>query len=342
MDTFESINIQSDELAKKVYEHYREIDSRYQNDVFKEKTIQDVKYNLSYLATAIKYKEPNIFADYIDWFKELAEGYGLNFEMFKDSLKYMAKISPEFYSDDVAELIDKYVGESLEMYEKREKTEFSHKYEDYYKKYKETLLSTDKAKAWDTLNEMIEDEVDIEDIYIHIFARAQYEIGQLWQKNKISVAQEHYATAVTQSLMSNLYAKIVSYKPGANTLVAAGTSGELHEIGIRMVADFFELHGWNSVFFGSNTPTESVLHFIERNDVDLLAIGATLPPNLVEMQRLIDLTRQAVPDLPIIVGGKAISGNIELAKKLGADATAFSAKDAVRKGEEIVSRRNYD
>jgi methanogenic corrinoid protein MtbC1 len=85
-----------------------------------------------------------------------------------------------------------------------------------------------------------------------------------------------------------------------------------------------------------------VLHFIERNDVDLLAIGATLPPNLVEMQRLVDLTRQARPDLPIIVGGKAISGNIELAEKLGADATAFSAKDAVRKGEEIVSRRNYD
>jgi rubrerythrin len=233
MDIFESINSKSDEVAKKVYEHYREIDPRYKNDIFKEKTIQDVKYNLSYIATAIKYKEPNIFADYIDWFKQLAEGYGLDFEMFKERLKYLVKISPKFYSDDVAELINKYVRDSLEMYVKREKTEFSHKYEDYYQKYKEALLSTNKAKAWDALNEMIKDGVDIEDIYIHIFARAQYEIGQLWQKNKISVAQEHYATAVTQSLMSNLYAKIVSFKPGANTLVAVGTNGELHEIGRR-------------------------------------------------------------------------------------------------------------
>ncbi|MEA2067005.1 MAG: hypothetical protein U9O65_07960 [Thermotogota bacterium] len=109
MDIYETINSKNDEIAKKVYEHYKEIDPRYKNDTFKEKTIQDVKYNLSYLATAIKYKDPNIFADYIDWFKQLAEGYGLNFKMFKDSLKYMAEISPEFYSDDVAEFINKYV-----------------------------------------------------------------------------------------------------------------------------------------------------------------------------------------------------------------------------------------
>lgn len=338
MDVYETIKNKSSEVAHKIYEHYREIDPRYRNDTFKEKTIQDAKYNLSYLATAIKYKEPAIFADYIDWFKQLAEGYSLNFDMFKDSLRYMAEISTDFYPKDVVELIKKYIVDSLEMYKQMEEAEFSHKYENQYKKYKEALLSTNKAKAWDSINELVENDVEIEDIYIHIFARSQYEIGQLWQKNKISVAQEHYATAVTQSLMSNLYAKIVSFKPGGNTLVAVGTSGELHEIGIRMVADFFEMRGWNSVFFGSNTPSESVIHFIERNDVDLLAIGATLPPHLVEMQRLVDLVRQTRPNLPIIVGGKAISGNIDLAKKLGADATAFSAKDAVRKGEEIVSR----
>ncbi|MFW6173224.1 MAG: cobalamin B12-binding domain-containing protein [Elusimicrobiota bacterium] len=336
MDIYETINNKKGEIALKIYEHYRETNPRYRNDTFKEKTIQDVKYNLSYLATAIKYKEPAIFADYIDWFKQLSEGYGLNFDMFKDSLRYMAEISTDFYSREVTELIKKYVVDSLEIYKEIEESGFSHKYENQYKKYKEALLNTNKAKAWESINELMGNGVAIEDIYIHIFARAQYEIGQLWQKNKISIAQEHYATAVTQSLMSNLYAKLVSFKPGANTLVAVGTSGELHEIGIRMVADFFEMRGWNSVFFGSNTPSESVIHFIERNDVDLLAIGATLPPHLVEMQRLIDLARQTRPDLPIIVGGKAISGNIDLAKKLGADATAFSAKDAVRKGEEIV------
>ncbi len=336
MDIYETINNKNGEIALKIYEHYREIDPRYRNEDFREKTIRDVNYNLSYLSTAIKYEEPNIFADYIDWFRQLAEGYGLKFDMFEDSLRYLAEISTEFYSRDVADLIKKYINDSLEMYKQMDEAEISHKYDNYYQEYKEALLNTNKSKAWEVVNELIENEVKVEDIYIHIFARSQYEIGQLWQKNVISVAQEHFATAVTQSIMSNIYSKVVSYKPGANTLVAVGTSGELHEIGIRMVADFFEMKGWNSVFFGSNTPSESVIHFIERNGVDLLAIGATLAPHLVEMQRLIELTRQTRPDLPIMVGGKAISGNIDLAKKLGADATAFSAKDAVRKGEEIV------
>ncbi|MFO7881101.1 MAG: cobalamin-dependent protein [Kosmotogaceae bacterium] len=342
MDIYETINNKNKEVAIKIYEHYRELYPRYRNDVFREKTIQDVEYNLSYLATAIKYKEPNIFADYIDWFRQLAEGYGLNFDLFKDSLRYMAEISTEFYATDIAELIKKYVNDSLEIYKQIEEAEFSHRYDDYYQRYKEALLSTNNAEAWNVVNELTKNEVKTEDIYILIFARAQYEIGQLWQKNKISVAQEHYATAVTQSIMSNIYSKVVSFKPDAHTLVAVGTSGELHEIGIRMVADFFEINGWNSVFFGSNTPSESVTSFIEHNNVDLLAIGVTLPPHLVEMQRLIELVRKTRSDLPIIVGGKAVSGNIDLARKLGADTTAFSVKDAVRKGEKLVSGRRHD
>ena len=34
--------------------------------------------------------------------------------------------------------------------------------------------------------------ISVKDIYLHVFQSSLYEIGRLWQENKITVAQEHY------------------------------------------------------------------------------------------------------------------------------------------------------
>ena len=42
-------------------------------------------------------------------------------------------------------------------------------------------------------------------------------------------------------------------------MVATCIGGELHEIGIRMVADFFEMEGWDTYYLGANTPADAVV-----------------------------------------------------------------------------------
>jgi hypothetical protein len=37
--------------------------------------------------------------------------------------------------------------------------------------------------------------------------------------------------------------------------VAACVSGELHEIGVRMLCDLLEMEGWNTIYLGANVPT---------------------------------------------------------------------------------------
>lgn len=58
------------------------------------------------------------------------------------------------------------------------------------------------------MNAVNNEKVGIEDLYIKIFTNVLYEIGRLWQSRQISVGQEHFATAVTQYVMSMLYEKI--------------------------------------------------------------------------------------------------------------------------------------
>jgi len=57
--------------------------------------------------------------------------------------------------------------------------------------------------------------------------------------NEVSVAQEHYCTAATQLIMSQLYPHIFAGEKTERTLIATCVAGDLHEIGIRMVSDLF-------------------------------------------------------------------------------------------------------
>ncbi len=105
--------------------------------------------------------------------------------------------------------------------------------------YLDALLATDRVRAVALIEEAVGGGMPIQDIYLHVFQATQYEIGRLWQINRISVAQEHFCTATTQLIMSRLYPQIFSSQRRGRRLVAACVSGELHELGIRMVADFF-------------------------------------------------------------------------------------------------------
>jgi MerR family transcriptional regulator, light-induced transcriptional regulator len=109
----------------------------------------------------------------------------------------------------------------------------------------------------------------------------QYEVGRLWQVNEISVAQEHYCTAATQLVMSQLYPQLFASEKTAGTLVAACVAGDLHEIGLRMVTDFFEMAGWNTFYVGSNMPTEEIVDTLVLRRADVLGISATISSHLM-------------------------------------------------------------
>ena len=87
----------------------------------------------------------------------------------------------------------------------------------------------------------VEQGTPARDIYLQVFQPAQREVGRLGQTNRISVALEHYVTAATQPIMSQLYPRIFSPEKTGRRLIATCVGGELHEIGVRMVADFFEM-----------------------------------------------------------------------------------------------------
>ena len=150
---------------------------------------------------------------------------------------------------------------------------FTEKHMQYKKKYLEMLLKTDTRGAIEVVQEAIEKGVDLEEIYINILQEVMYQVGELWHKNLITVDKEHYCTSTTQMALSQFYPIIFSKGRKGYKIVACCVGSELHEMGMRMVSDLFELNGWDSIYLGAGVPINAVITSIKENKPDLVGFS---------------------------------------------------------------------
>ena len=212
-------------------------------------------------------------------------------------------------------------------------------YKELGRVYLETLLKNDRHGANKLVLMAVERGMPLQDIYIYIFQESQHEIGRLWESNRITVAQEHYCTAATQNIMSQLYPYIFSTKKIGRLLVATCVGGELHELGARMVADFFEMAGWDTYYLGANTPSESIIKTLESLKADLLAISVSMTFNVAAVKNLIADIRASltVKGIRILVGGRPFNVAEDLWRTVKADGFAPDAKRAVEAAEVLLA-----
>lgn len=208
-----------------------------------------------------------------------------------------------------------------------------------YQNYLGALRASDRRGALNTARTALAEGVDIRDLYMEVIQPAMYEVGRLWESNQFTVAQEHLATAITQSVMTQIYASVLCRPPIGRTMVATCIGGELHELGIRMVTDFFEIEGWEVFYLGANMPSGDVIAMIEQRRAHLLAISVTLGGHVLQVRELIEAVRAAPVGrrVKIMVGGQPLNRSPEAWRAIGADFTARNAREAVGLAMEMLT-----
>jgi methanogenic corrinoid protein MtbC1 len=197
--------------------------------------------------------------------------------------------------------------------------------------YLDALLARERHRAAGLVMQALHRGTPLREVYLHVFQPVQYEVGWLWETGSISVGLEHYCTNATQLVMATLYPRLFQRPTGGRKLVVACVEGELHELGARMLADFFEMDDWDSCFLGANTPDESIVSTLEETSAALLAVSATMHSNVGKVARLIERVRRssAIANVPILVGGYTFRMVDDLWRKVGADGTAADARLAL-------------
>src|SRR5687768_586294 len=192
------------------------------------------------------------------------------------------------------------------------------------------LLASDLSGARRVLDEAIAAGMPVRRIYLDVLQPTLYEVGRLWSHAEISIAQEHLATAATQSAMARLAESLADghrrLRPG--TAVVACVSDELHAVGGRMVADFLEADGWRVVFLGQLTPGTDLATLAAEQGARLVALSAALPERLPLVAETCAALQRLDPAPFVLVGGQAFGGSERRALRTGADAYAPDAETA--------------
>ncbi len=197
--------------------------------------------------------------------------------------------------------------------------------------YTRLILEGDRGAAQHLVFGTLDQGATVRDIYLRVFQPSLYEVGRLWEAGQLSIAREHLATAVTQSVLSSIYSRVSLPSPLTQHAVVACLSGNYHEIGPRMLADFLQMAGYNTRFLGSNTPIESVLEMIDELKPDVIGLPATTPEHVESVRRAIESLRaDFVSYRPVImVGGLAFNQNNDLWQRVQADLWGLDAGQAV-------------
>lgn len=307
----------------------------------------DVIYNISYLMTAVRFRDSKIFEGYAVWIYELLcnlmkdrdrdrimEYMNDHYRILGEALKAEKSglMSPEEISLSV-----KYLNRAIEVTSEAV-TRIPHSpsfiegpHYEIRKAYLDALLTNQTKKASDIIRGARNQGTPLTQIYEHVLTKVLYEIGELWHKSIITIDKEHYATSVTQTVMAGFYEEIFN-RPGKNrTLISCAVGSELHEIGIRMLTDIFEQHGWDTYYLGAALPESALMDAVDTYHPDLIALSVTMPPYLSICEQMVQLLQEHHPDIKIAVGGLAFRNTDKLWEKWGVDFYATTAEELFQK-----------
>ena len=311
----------------------------------------DMEENLrqiSHLFQALEFQSPKLFYEYISWKKVLLNGRNFPEYLLLNDIEILCEVLDELMPEESKVSAMRYLTSALEIYSDLPTEIFpflrdSCQHYELAQKYLDLLLDGKRHLASKLILNAVDKGVSVEGLYKHVFQPTQYEIGRLWQINRISVAQEHYCTAATQLIMSQLYPIIFNGVKNGLVIVMTCVGKELHEVGARIVTDFFEMEGWDTYYLGAGSPNNSIIKSVGSRHPHVLGISTTMIYGLPTIMDLIEEVRSTpeLMNIKVLVGGAPFNIDSSLWKKIAADGFAENAADAVKVAHELVKTTTH-
>ena len=174
------------------------------------------------------------------------------------------------------------------------------------KKIYKKMTDGDIQESLKTYEEYIKN-FDTIDFFDKIFHPVMTKIGSDWEHGKISVATEHVASNIAQTLVKNILSQVKRVKNKKKILFCVPVGAE-HHLGCDVLETYLSMKGFKVYNLGTATPTESILSFVDNNKPDVIILSITIKDNLLAGQRLVKKIKKEYDDIPVLVGGLAVQG----------------------------------
>lgn len=303
---------------------------------------EDLAFHLEFLRPVLEFGLLQPMVDYLHWLSGVLSSRAVPTEHLTQSLDWLAEFFDERMQANhgaivVAALLAARTGfqqlgnTPLQPLTSRdpwpEKAEFE-----------EALLSGNHRQAHAILQRCLAQRRSLTGFELHVIQPSLYSIGEKWQANQVSVAQEHMATAIAQSVMTVALQNAQSKESVDLRVLLACVEGNNHAVGLQMVADAFLIAGWEVQFLGGNVPTSSLIQQASKWQPDLIGLSVAFPQQIRVAKTVItQLSERLGNKRPaVMIGGLAFNRFNGLAGMIGADNFCVDAQAAVDYANRIV------
>ncbi|MEV7729306.1 B12-binding domain-containing protein [Streptomyces sp. NPDC087917] len=198
----------------------------------------------------------------------------------------------------------------------------------------DAVIDGDEHAATGAVRRALDDGADPEGVLLDVIAPVQGRVGREWAANRISVAQEHAATAINERAVAAVAGHpAVRTEPTLGRITVACVDGEWHGLPARLLAEVLRLRGWYVDYLGAQVPTPHLVTHIHRTGPDAVALSGSIATRLPTAHATITACQAA--GTPVLVGGAAFGPDGRHARLLGADAWAPDARSAA---DELARR----
>ena len=222
----------------------------------------------------------------------------------QEIVKYLGKAS-EVYKDDIpieyrndSKVLSVLASHNPKNVKKREESTKKSKLV-LYKKLTEGNIQ-DCIKIYEEYIKIF----NVSDFFDRILKPVMYKIGEDWADDKISIATEHVASNIAQTLVRKIMDKISRSEKKKKVLICVPL-GEEHHLGCDILETYLSTKGFTVYNMGVSMPTESILDFIGNKKPEVILISITLEDNLAAGQRLVKKIKNQF-SIPVLIGGYAL------------------------------------
>ncbi len=192
--------------------------------------------------------------------------------------------------------------------------------------YLAALGRGDRPAAVGQVRRLRDDGHDVVTLVSELLAPAQLRVGELWVADTWSVAREHAATAISESVLTMLALEretTAAVPADAPAVIVSCVEQEWHALPALMVAEHLRADGYAVTFLGANSSAQVLVRHVHDLGPVAALLSCSLSGFLPLARRQVEAVRET--GTPVVVGGAAFDADGRRARTLGATAFARSA-----------------
>ncbi len=207
--------------------------------------------------------------------------------------------------------------------------------------FTQVLLQNDVDISKIYVEALLEEGVNLEDIYLELFQPSARHLGTMWEEDGEDFSAVTLGLWKMQQTMyyfsdSFLSNELINRRKGS--IYLCPFPGSQHSMGLFMVSEFFRKDNWN-VEGDPSLSGRDLKKRISQNYFDILGISIGSLSHIDGLSTLIKSLRKTSknPNIFIMIGGPMALISPNLFNNVGADMQASNAKDAVLQATDLIN-----